>query len=134
MVTAAGQAGRHPRQPDQLEVGISPNGPYYPRLRGPAWRRTDAFRQKIVQRQFRTLLRLNGFNWAGYEADHSRDVQWSGDDVYENMWPLDDTTNGLATGATLGQVVSYTDATGAVRNVPIHQTPLGLHFQIAYYM
>lgn len=127
-------ADRKSNGDEQFRIGIDPSGPYYPRLRGPAWRRIRGFRRGIVQRQFRLLLRLHGFNWSGYEADHSRDVQWSGDDTYANMWPLDETTNGGATDAVLSQMVTYTDATGAVRNTDIYNTPLGLHFQIVRYM
>ena len=47
-------------------------------------------------RQFRTTLANYGFNWGPYEADHIQDLQWSGLDRHDNLWPMEAVPNGLA--------------------------------------
>jgi hypothetical protein len=118
-----------------LRIGVAPGSRNYPQLGGKPWQRVSAsFRGESTQRGFRALLRERGYAWGSDEADHVRDLQWSGADDYDNMWPLNRADNGAANDAVLGQVVTYTDATGAARTVPIRQTPLGLYFQIVYYV
>jgi hypothetical protein len=115
-----------------IRIGVSPAGKFFPNI-GAVWPRTDAgvVRTEIKQRQFRNLLSAHGYNWGGKEADHVRDLQWKGEDVYENLWPLEAEAN-RAANQILDQPVTYQDSGGVTRaNVPLRSTPLGLYFRIS---
>lgn len=43
--------------------------------------------------RFRAVLERYGFDWSGLQADHVQDLQWSGDDVFDNLWPMDRSAN-----------------------------------------
>jgi Domain of unknown function (DUF4157) len=114
----------------QVEIGIAPNGPYFPRAGLIRQRvRVGAVRGGVKQDQFRRLLRSYGYPWDGNEADHVRDMQWQGPDEYNNLWPLPRSYN-LAANAVLTQPVRYLDNTGNVVDVPLQDTPLQRWFHI----
>lgn len=53
---------------------------------------------------FRAVLERYGFDWTGLQADHVQDLEWKGDDVFENLWPMDRSAN-LSAGARNDQQV-----------------------------
>ena len=48
--------------------------------------------------RYRAVLARHGFDWRGLQADHVQDLQWSGADDFNNLWPLDASAN-LSAGA-----------------------------------
>jgi len=42
---------------------------------------------------FRAVTQRYGLDWTGLQADHVQDLQWSGDDDFNNLWPLDASAN-----------------------------------------
>ena len=117
----------------KIPIGVNPSSKYYPKVRQSVFPRVAAgtLRTGVKQAQFRRLLAWYGYAWGSQEADHVRDLQWAGDDAYENIWPLERAHNNAAN-QILNQPVTYTDRSGVVRtNVPLHTTPLGLYFRIA---
>jgi hypothetical protein len=47
-------------------------------------------RRGQAAREFREILRDDyHFDWGGLQADHVRDLQWSGPDSFRNLWPFD---------------------------------------------
>jgi hypothetical protein len=115
-------------------IGISPASVYWPSV-GKIWQHVQSgptVRTQTVQRQFRELLRVLGYNWTAKneEADHVRDLQWGGQDAYANLWPLPGAAN-LAGNAILNQLVTYEDDAGVLQaNVPLHTVPLNRYFRI----
>ena len=103
---------------DAILIGVPVNSRYFPRL-GRRWQRVEAgiIRTGTKQRQFRRLLAAHGFNWGTFEADHVRDLQWSGDDEYPNLWPLEETHNNAAN-RVLNQPISYRAGRQEHVNVP----------------
>ncbi len=114
-----------------IRIGVSPGSRFYPLVGGPPWPRVaaGAIRTGRKQAQFRRLLSAHGYDWGSFEADHVRDLQWAGDDAYNNLWPLERSRNNAAN-RVLDQLVTYTDAARVPRTVPLRQTPLNLYFQI----
>ncbi|MCU1684331.1 MAG: hypothetical protein JWQ81_5070 [Amycolatopsis sp.] len=115
----------------RIEIGVSPSSKFYPKIGGEPWPRVEVkrVRGKVKQDQFRRLLRAHGYAWGTKEADHVRDLQWRGEDAYENLWPLEESDN-LDANRILTQLVTYTDSTGAPRTARLGDTPLGLYFRI----
>ena len=52
--------------------------------------------------QFRSVLQGYGFDWTGLQADHVQDLEWSGDDDFPNLWPMDQSAN-MSAGARNNQ-------------------------------
>jgi hypothetical protein len=82
-----------PSNPRKLPLGEPLGVPnkYWPRLNKimqllPAHRGPNADR-------FRSVLAKYGFDWSGLQADHVQDLDWSGPDEFENLWPLSDSAN-----------------------------------------
>ena len=48
---------------------------------------------KVVEGFRKTLEEDYGFNWSGLQADHLQDVEWSGHDGWDNIWPIDSRHN-----------------------------------------
>jgi hypothetical protein len=118
--------GRH-----VVRIGVSPASKFYPKP-GNVWPRvrSGVVRTGVKQDQFRRLLAAQGFSWGSQEADHVRDLQWAGQDAYENLWPLDAAANNAAN-QILAQPVTYRDHAGVIHsNVPLRDTPLNLYFRI----
>ncbi len=118
-----------------IRIGVTPGSRYYPRL-GNVWPRVAAgtLRSGAKQKQFRRLLKAHGFDLGIYEADHVRDLQWAGDDAYNNLWPLARQHNNAANDV-LNELVSYTDRAGVTHiDVPLRSTPLNLYFRINRYV
>jgi hypothetical protein len=53
---------------------------------------------------FRAVLTSYGFNWTGLQADHVQDLEWSGDDEFRNLWPMDHSAN-MSAGARNNQQI-----------------------------
>jgi hypothetical protein len=116
----------------KIPIGVNPSSKYYPKVRQSVFPRVAAgtLRTGVKQAQFRRLLAWYGYAWGSQEADHVRDLQWAGDDAYDNLWPLERVHNNAAN-QILNQPVTYTDRGGVVRtNVPLSTTTLGLYFRI----
>jgi hypothetical protein len=113
-----------------IKIGVHPAGRNYPTLGG-VWPRTrvGAIRGGDKQDQFRRLLAHHGFGWGAYQADHVRDLQWAGQDAYDNLWPLDEARNREAN-EILNQLVTYKNKAGHVVTIPLKSTPLNLYFRI----
>jgi hypothetical protein len=56
-----------------------------------------------VSRRYVAVLRRYGFDWSGLEADHVQDLQWAGQDIFANLWPMDASANKSA-GARQNQI------------------------------
>jgi hypothetical protein len=54
--------------------------------------------------RFRAVLLGYGFDWTGLQADHVQDLEFEGDDSFENLWPMDQSAN-LSAGARTNQQV-----------------------------
>jgi hypothetical protein len=119
---------------EEIMIGLSPSSIYAPVI-GKVWARNaaGALRGGPVQDQFRTLLKMSGYDGfisGSMEADHVRDLQWGGQDAYNNLWPLERSYNNAAN-AILRQEIVYEDASGNVGPpVQLQNTPLGLYFRI----
>jgi hypothetical protein len=59
-----------------------------------------------VESQFKGVLAYYGFDWGGVAPDHVRDLAWSGDDSFDNLWPLDSGKN-TAANEVYTQEVTY---------------------------
>jgi hypothetical protein len=73
--------------------------------------------------RFRAVTGRYGFDWAGLQADHVQDLQWSGDDDFNNLWPLDASAN-LSAGPRQNdfQVVTFCDTPrGPQRTMSLRQ-------------
>jgi hypothetical protein len=57
--------------------------------------------------RFRKVLEGEGFDWSGLDADHVLDLNFSGDDAFSNLWPLDSDVNRYAGTWHPGQPVCY---------------------------
>ena len=117
-----------------IMIGVSPQSEYYPKVYESVWPRVrvGAVRGGVKQRQFRRLLEDYGYNFTNMnmEADHIRDMQWTGPDEYDNLWPLARNYN-QAANDILRQLVTYRNAANqVVRDVPLSQTDLNLYFRI----
>jgi hypothetical protein len=113
-----------------IKIGVSPGSKFYPKI-GDVWPRVRVgpVRGGTKQRQFRRLLEALGFNWGTMEADHVRDLQWRGEDDYENLWPLEAARNNAAN-QVLEQLVTYRDNSGNVVTTTLKSTPLNRYFRI----
>ncbi len=60
--------------------------------------------KRVREYTFKLVLAHNGFLWAGFAPDHILDLQLSGADEFNNLWPLDSLTNTRAN-ATWNQMV-----------------------------
>jgi hypothetical protein len=118
---------------DVIRIGVDPTGRNYPQL-GRIWPRTrvGAIRGGDKQDQFRRLLAHHGYAWGSNQADHVRDLQWSGRDAYDNLWPLEAARNNAAN-QILDQPVTYQNSRGQVVTVPLEDTPRNLYFRIDAY-
>jgi len=55
---------------------------------------------------FQAVLKKYGFDWAGLQADHVQDLEWSGLDEFTNLWPMDQGANQSAGARHNNQSVS----------------------------
>jgi hypothetical protein len=125
------QAQTDPDGDPAVRIGVPVRSKFFP-VPGRVWPRVQAgvIRTGVVQAQFRRLLRAHAYAWGTEEADHVRDLQWAGEDDYQNLWPLERAYNGAAN-YILEQPVSYQTRQGVARaNVPLRTTERGLYFRI----
>ncbi|WP_426564263.1 hypothetical protein ACPPVT_00060 [Angustibacter sp. McL0619] len=54
---------------------------------------------------FRAVLIGYGFDWSGLQADHVQDLEFEGEDVFANLWPMDESANMSAGARTNQQVI-----------------------------
>ncbi len=115
---------------NEILIGVSPSSANVPVI-GKVWPRVAAgnLRGGVKQEQFRELLRVSGFVWGSMEADHIRDLQWGGQDSYDNLWPLEKSHNNAAN-QVLSQDVDYEDSGKNLVTTSLRNTPLNLYFRI----
>jgi hypothetical protein len=73
--------------------------------------------------RFRAVLQGYGFDWSGLQADHVQDLQWGGDDIFNNLWPLDASAN-MSAGPRQNdnQAVTFCDSpTGTFQTMTLRQ-------------
>jgi hypothetical protein len=73
--------------------------------------------------RYRAVLARHGFNWTGLQADHVQDLQWSGMDDFNNLWPMDASAN-LSAGPRQNdhQVVTFCETRrGPLRTMSLRQ-------------
>src|SRR5262249_37478619 len=118
----------------RIRIGLDLGPPFFPVKIVSVWPRVRAgvIRTGVKQDQFRRLLRYHGFDWTDMEADHVRDLQGAGQNVYATLWPLARVHN-QAANEILRQVVTYRTPTGTILTLQLQYTPLGLYFRIVGY-
>jgi hypothetical protein len=113
-----------------IMIGINRQGRFFPKL-DTIWPRvaSGTLRTGVKQAGFREFLAACGYSWGTQEADHIRDLQWAGEDDYENLWPLERSWNNAAN-VILSQKVKYKNDSGVIVEVPLAATPLNRYFRI----
>src|SRR5262249_28043413 len=73
--------------------------------------------------RYRAVLARYGFDWSGLQADHVQELQWSGMDCFNNLWPMDASAN-LSAGPRQNdhQVVTFCQTQrGPLRTMSLRQ-------------
>jgi hypothetical protein len=78
--------------PDPVTLGVESSN--FPSIGKKVKRIPSPDRQ--TEYKFKGVLAYYGFDWGGVAPDHVQDLAWSGDDSFNNLWPLDSGKNTAA--------------------------------------
>lgn len=79
---------------------------------------------------YRSVLTHHGVNLSGLQIDHVTDLNWGGDDVFQNLWPLDSNANESA-GNRINQQIVVWKAGSESRPLPAGSPQLdNKHFKV----